>query len=562
MKTGSSSYPHHLSLNILSFITLIIFLVSQPAPATGLPLTTNSRWIVEEMSGKRVKLSCVNWVSHLELVLAEGLNKQPIEAIVGRISSMGFNCVRLTWPVYLATNNSLASLTVRQSFQRYGLYEAIAGIEANNPSIIDIPLIKAYQGVVSELGKGKVMVILDNHVSKPSWCCNNKSDGNGFFGEEYFDPDLWIDGLTRMATLFKGDTNVVGMSLRNELRGPRQNEDDWYKYMQKGAEAVHSANPHVLVIISGLNYDTHLSFLRNRPFELTFSGKLVFEVHWYSFVDSKAWESENANKVCGLVGNNMERESGFLVKKGFPLFFSEFGVDQRGTNENDNRYLNCALAVAAELDLDWALWTLGGSYYYREGVVGLNEYYAVLNYNFDGIRNATLLHKIISLTYSFQGPGLSRSRPHKVIFHPASGLCIVRKSKLGPLSLGPCSSSVAWHYSRDENILTMRGTPLCLRALDQGKPAQLSKHCKGFDSKWKPISESKLHLSTTTGKNDTVCLDVDSANEVVIINTCHCVSRHSSCDPSRQWFKLVHSTRKPKLFGSFSDSFDYYDSKS
>ncbi|XP_062110480.1 glycosyl hydrolase 5 family protein-like [Humulus lupulus] len=546
MKMGRSFLLHFLS--VLTFTTF--FLVSQTGPATGLPLATNSRWIVNEISGKRVKLACVNWVSHLEVVLAEGLNKQPIDAIVGRISSMGFNCVRLTWPVYLATNNSLASLTVRQSFQRFGLAEAIAGIEANNPSIIDIPLIKAYQAVVAGLGKGKVMVILDNHVSNPSWCCHN-TDGNGFFGDKYFDPEQWIEGLTRMATLFKGHRNVVGMSLRNELRGPRQNEDDWYKYMQRGAEAVHSANPNVLVIISGLHFDTHLSYLRNRAFRLTFSGKLVFEVHWYSFIDGKAWESENANKVCGWVGDNMKTQSGFLVKKGFPLFLSEFGVDERGTNENDNRYLNCALAVAAELDLDWALWTLAGSYYFREGVVGLDEVYAVLNKDFNGLRNATVLHKITSLRHSFQGPGLSTSRSHKVIFHPATGDCVVRKSQSGPLALGPCSSSDAWHYSHYENTLTIRGTPFCLRAQEVGKPAQLSKDCTAVDSKWKPISDSNLQLSTTTGKNDTVCLDVDSSANEVVVNACYCVSEDSWCDPSRQWFKLVYSTRKPKA-GSFS----------
>lgn len=85
-----------------------------------------------------------------------------------------------------------------------------------------------FQAVVSSLGNNNVMVILDNHISKPGWCCSN-SDGNGFFGDQYFDPDLWITGLTRMASMFKGVPNVVGMSLRNELRGPKQNVNDWYR---------------------------------------------------------------------------------------------------------------------------------------------------------------------------------------------------------------------------------------------------------------------------------------------------------------------------------------------
>lgn len=74
------------------------------------------------------------------------------------------------------------------------------------------------------------MVILDNHVTRPGWCCSN-TDGNGFFGDQYFKPEEWVHGLTIMASLFRGVSNVVGMSLRNELRGPNQNVDLWYKYV-------------------------------------------------------------------------------------------------------------------------------------------------------------------------------------------------------------------------------------------------------------------------------------------------------------------------------------------
>lgn len=108
------------------------------------PLSTNSRWVVNE-SGQRVKLACVNWVAHLEVVVAEGLNKQPVDVISKGILDMGFNCVRLTWPLFLFTNDTLASITVRQSFKNLGLVESIAGLQANNPSIIDLSLINAYQ---------------------------------------------------------------------------------------------------------------------------------------------------------------------------------------------------------------------------------------------------------------------------------------------------------------------------------------------------------------------------------------------------------------------------------
>ncbi|KAJ4829946.1 hypothetical protein Tsubulata_049018 [Turnera subulata] len=530
------------SLSILSICLLVSTLLPQYVKA--LPLSTNSRWIVDQ-DGRRVKLACVNWVAHLEVLVAEGLSKQPVDVISQRIASMGFNCVRLTWPIYLVTNDSLGSLTVRQSFQSLGLVESIAGIQANNPSIIDLPLIKAYQAVVSSLGNNNVMVILDNHISKPGWCCSN-FDGNGFFGDQYFDPDQWITGLTRMATLFAGVTNVVGMSLRNELRGPKQNVNDWYRYLQKGAEAVHSANPDVLVILSGLSFDKDLSFLRNRPVNLTFTGKLVFEVHWYAFTEGQAWVNGNANQVCGRVADNMMKMSGFLLDQGYPLFVSEFGVDERGTNVNDNRYLGCFLAVAAELDLDWALWTLVGSYYFRQGVIGMNEYYGVLNWNWCDVRNSSFLQQISALQSPFRGPGISETSTHKVIFHPTSGLCILRKSILEPLRLGPCSESEGWNYT-PQKTLSPKGTYFCIQADELGKPAKLGIICSGAsNSKWETISDSKLHLSSKTTSGSAVCLDVDSENTIVT-NTCKCLSKDNKCDPESQWFKLVDSTRSSTM---------------
>lgn len=182
------------------------------------------------------------------------------------------------------------------------------------------------------------------------------------------------------------------------------------RYMQQGAEAVHAANPDVLVILSGLSYDLDLTFLKNRPVKLSFSGKLVFEVHWYGFTDGQAWVSGNPNQVCAQVVTNMMRRSGFLLDQGYPLFVSEFGADLRGTNVNDNRYLNCFLGWAAELDLDWAYWTLVGSYYLREGVVGLNEYYGLYNWNWSEIRNSSFLQRISALQSPLRGTHHTHTR--------------------------------------------------------------------------------------------------------------------------------------------------------
>ncbi|OWM76142.1 hypothetical protein CDL15_Pgr009788 [Punica granatum] len=529
----------------LPTFVLALFTPYGCSSVSALPLFTDSRWIVNG-DGQRVKLACVNWAAHLEPVVAEGLSKQPVDSISARIASLGFNCVRLTWPLFLITNDSLGSTTVRQSFQHLGLDDAIGGIQEYNPSFLSMTLLDAFQAVVSSLARKDLMVILDNHISKPGWCCSD-NDGNGFFGDQYFQPRVWIEGLGRIATMFHGVPNVVGVSLRNELRGRRQNVQDWFRYMQEAAEAVHSANPNLLVIISGLHYDSSFSFLIDRSINLTFGRKLVFELHWYSFTSGRrAWRKENANKVCGNVIDEIMNRAGFLLEQGYPLFMSEFGGDQSGNKINDNRYLNCFLGLAAELDVDWALWTVVGSYYLRGGKNEFDEPYGVLNANFSGVRNPDFVQRLSALQAPFQDSSEDTAR--KVIFHPQTGLCIRRKSNLGPLQLGPCAETETWKYTPQKTLM-ITGTYFCLQADQPGEPAKLGTICTNSNSRWDTISDSDMHLSSKV-ENETVCLDIDSS-KTIITNTCKCLSGDSSCDPASQWFRFITSsgsgTKRPAL---------------
>ncbi|XP_073006507.1 glycosyl hydrolase 5 family protein-like [Typha latifolia] len=524
----------------LFFFLLLLFPTSPTysSPTIPTPLSTSSRWVVDA-SGRRVKLACANWAAHLEPAAAEGLGKQPLDAISKRIVSMGFNCVRLTWPLYLLTNDSLGSLTVRASLSRLGLFESVAGVRVNNPELLDLTLVQAFQAVVSNLASNKIMVILDNQITRPGWCCS-KLDENGFFGDKYFDPDEWLKGLTMMATMFNSSTSVVGMSLRNELRGPKQNISVWYRYMQKGAEAVHAANPNLLVILSGLDYDKDLGFLHNNKMNLSFTGKVVFELHWYGFSDGGDWKNGNLNDVCGMAVDNIMRKGGFLLEQGWPLFLSEFGIDQGGANIADNRFLSCFLSVAAELDLDWAVWALQGSYYIREGQLNYDETYGILSWDWCKARSPIFLQRVTALQSPLQGPGLSNISPYNLIFHPLTGLCVLMKSPSKPLELGMCAESNAWNYTSEHKVV-LKGTDYCLETEDVGKPAKLGTSCEKSNSEWKLISDSRMHLSTKLPNNgSTLCLDV-GLDGIIVTNLCKCLSLDETCTPESQWFKIIRS---------------------
>lgn len=137
------------------------------------------------------------------------------------------------------------------------------------------------------------------------------------------------------------------MSLRNELHGPRQNLKDWYRYMSQGAVAIHKANPNVLVLISGLNYDTELQFLRKKPLKIDLGKKMVFETHLYSWSGigtlklKEIWTKQPLNRICANNVKAIDYRAGFLTtgENAAPLIFTEFGFNEAGSSVEDNRFL-------------------------------------------------------------------------------------------------------------------------------------------------------------------------------------------------------------------------------
>ncbi|XP_057802744.1 glycosyl hydrolase 5 family protein-like [Salvia miltiorrhiza] len=503
------------------------------------PLSTNSRWIVDDASGKRVKLACVNWPSHLEPMIAEGLEKKPINVIVKKISETGFNCVRFTWSTYMFTRPDYGNLTVSKSLERFNLSAAKAGIAKNNPRFLNMSVVQLHKAVVDELGKNKVMVVLDNHVSRPTWCCSG--DGNGFFGDADFSPEEWLRGLAAVAKAYKAHPAVVGMSMRNELRGSRQNEADWYKYMQQGANTIHAQSPDFLVIVSGLNFDNNLGFLKSKPLAVNVRNKLVYEAHWYSFgIPAEKWAAQT-NQLCATVTKWARDNYLFLIagNNSFPLFLSEFGINQRGDDLADNRYISCLLAAVAEADLDWALWALQGSYILREGHVNLEEIYGVLDINWDHPRNPAFLDRlqvIRQINQDFK----SKHPTYYILFHPLSGQC-VHVVKNG-IVVATCKNASRWDHHQDGGPIKLAGSPWCLGVAGDGTTPRVSKDCS---SKWKLVSSTGLHLAAQDGRGKHLCLEKNASDSKLVTKKCLCVGDNladlPTCaqNPEAQWFKLI-----------------------
>ncbi|XP_059318807.1 glycosyl hydrolase 5 family protein-like [Lycium ferocissimum] len=516
---------------------IFIFLCSFATFIHCLPLSTSSRWIVDDENGERVKLVCGNWAAHLQTMLPEGLDQQPVSHIARHISLMGFNCVRLTWATYMFTRHS--NLTVAQSFINNGLHDAMSGIAKKNPQLLGLTVVEAQKAVIEELGRHGVMSVLDNQVGEPMWCCA-VDDGNGFWGDKYFQPKEWLKGLDIVAKRYKDLPMVIGISLRNELRGPLTNQSVWYENVAKGAKTIHRANPNLLIIISGLDYDIDFTFLKEKPLNLNMRNKIVYETHRYAFTEGQAnwFLTQPLNKVCDTIKEEIMNKSGFLLegKNAAPLFVSEFGGDQRLTNPSDNYFMGCFLSFLAELDLDWAVWALQGNYYTREGVEGTEEMYGMFNYTWNSLRSPEYHAKLQLVQQKLQDPK-SKKPTYYLLFHPQSGKCLNVASN-NVVHASDCIGASRWSHDGEGTPIRLTGTSLCLTASREGLPVTLSKDCSE-QSTWKLASNYQLSNVDENGKE--LCLDFDTnySSSKVLVRKCVGLDGKSIDNPQSQWFKLV-----------------------
>lgn len=98
---------------------------------------------------------------------------------------------------------------IKKSFQTVlGLDNGTRVFDAvmkNNPSFApDITRLQVFDAIAAECEKQQIYVHLDNHVSKAGWCCA-LNDGNGWFGDQYFDVEKWKRALGFMADHVSND---------------------------------------------------------------------------------------------------------------------------------------------------------------------------------------------------------------------------------------------------------------------------------------------------------------------------------------------------------------------
>lgn len=138
-------------------------------------------------------------------MVPEGLQHASIKDIVSWFPKFGLNSVRLCFAIEMVDDylSNSPNQTLEKSFIN-ALGEANGTVVLNqilekNPEFTkETTRLEVWDAVAKELSSQGVIIHLDNHVSKAFWCCG-ENDGNGWFGEKFFNVENWKRGLAFMA---------------------------------------------------------------------------------------------------------------------------------------------------------------------------------------------------------------------------------------------------------------------------------------------------------------------------------------------------------------------------
>lgn len=308
------------------------------------PLHTRGHQIVDA-AGHTVRLTSVNWYGfdQKEFVVG-GLDHAPLATIVSEIVALGVNSVRLPW-----ANETLEHNPVVVDY----------AVKAN-PQFKGKRAMEIMDAVVAALAKAHIMVILDNHMSRADWCCDEK-DGNGLWFNAEYPESNWLADWRTIVHRYQHERWVIGADLRNELRsgaawGGTNPKLDWHAAAERGGNAVLAANPRLLIMVEGPDYSTNFTGFDKLPVRLKVADRLVYSPHAYASPDHVFSNYEELKQVY-------DARAGFLLhtEPAVPLWVGEFGTCQTLNCGAGSDWFKLFVRYLKENDLAWSYWPLNGT---------------------------------------------------------------------------------------------------------------------------------------------------------------------------------------------------------
>ena len=308
------------------------------------PLHTSGYEILDA-AGRRVRLTSVNWCGFDQKEFVPGgLDVAPVQVIIEQIRAISVNSVRLPW-----ANETLEKNPVVPDY----------AVKAN-PKFKGKHALDVMDAVIVALARAKIMVILDNHMSRADWCCKDDDDNGLWYNAEYPE-EKWLADWRAIVRRYKKERWVIGADLRNELRSGAQwgGPDprlDWHAAAERGGNAVLAENPDLLIMVEGPQYSTDFTAFATLPLVLKVAQRVVYSPHAYSFSGHPFKNYEELRQVY-------DARAGFLLhaEPAIPLWVGEFGTCQTLDCGDNSQWFRWFVEYLREKDLSWSYWPLNGT---------------------------------------------------------------------------------------------------------------------------------------------------------------------------------------------------------
>jgi len=224
-----------------------------PATSAGYWHTAGNR--ILDSQGRLVRIAAINWYGmEDQYFVPEGLAQQPLDVLLARVHTLGFNTIRLAFSNEMVEKNP----------------KVTAHLDAN-PALKGLHALAVLDQIVAAAGRQNLRIILENHRSS----VGQDPDESGLWYTARYPERAWIHDWQVLAARYKNNPTVVGFDLRNEphtrppgpwslrtyLRqgatwGPYRGHDsaatDWRLAAERAGNAVLAINRNVLIVVEGI----------------------------------------------------------------------------------------------------------------------------------------------------------------------------------------------------------------------------------------------------------------------------------------------------------------------
>jgi len=353
-------------------------------------LHTDSTQIVDA-AGDPVRLAYLNWYgAESPDFVVGGLQYQSYRAILQRTLDDGYNGIRLPFSQQLVDTNPVVTDHLQA-----------------NPDLVGLHALDIMDRIISYAGALGLSVILDNHRSEAGW---SSQLGGLWYTPQYSDA-TFISDWHSLAAHFAVNNVVIGADLRNEPHGAATwgtdvPTTDWRLAAERAGNAVVEANPHLLVIVEGVQYVAgsagywwggNLMGVTAAPVELKgpdgspVLGQLVYSAHDYgpdNCHDGCPWF--NASTTYQSLSAVWKQYWGYIMDPTAtyhaPVWVGEFGTcnttlacvqsDLPGTQ---GQWFGSLVRYIHDNNMSWAYWSLNGTQSSGDTrQYGANDFYGYL----------------------------------------------------------------------------------------------------------------------------------------------------------------------------------------